>query len=57
MYGRPLLTQGRYYVNLFARKNQHPRSNLLGEINQKPTKGIFTLGQPCVAVASESTNY
>ena len=30
--------------------NQHPRLNHLGEINQKPKKGIFTLSHPCVAV-------
>ena len=30
--------------------NQHPRLNHLGEINQKPKKGIFTQSHPCVAV-------
>ena len=30
--------------------NQHPRLNHLGEMNQKPKKGIFTLSHPCVAV-------
>ena len=30
--------------------NQHPRLNHLGEINQKPKKGIFTLSHLCVAV-------
>ena len=31
-------------------KKNHPRSNHLGEINQKPKKEIFTLSHPCVAV-------
>ena len=31
-------------------KNNHPRSNHLGEINQKQKKEIFTLSHPCVAV-------
>ena len=30
--------------------NQHPRLNHLGEMNQKPKKGISTLSHPCVAV-------
>ena len=38
-------------------KNKHPRSNLLGEMNQKPTKGIFTPGQPFVAAVIEIKNY
>ena len=40
------LLQGKYYINLFACKNQHPRSNHLGEINQNHN-GKF---HPCVAV-------
>ena len=32
--------------------NQHPRLNHLGEMNQKPKKGIFTLSHSCVAVLS-----
>ena len=30
-------------------KNKHPRSNQLGEMNQKPKKEILTLSHPCVA--------
>ena len=35
---------------LIYAKNKHPRSNHLGEMNQKPKKEILTLSHPCVAV-------
>ena len=30
--------------------NKHPRSNHLGDMNQKPKKEIFTLSHPCMEV-------
>ena len=37
-------------LNYLHATTQHPKSNHLGEMNQKSKKGILTLSHPCVAV-------
>ena len=42
--------RGHILIKIQHKVDKHPRSNHLGEMNQKPKKEIFTLSQPCLAV-------
>ena len=46
-----------YIMLILHAKNQHPKSNHQGEMNQKPKKGIFTLVTLAWLLALVSVQY